>query len=107
MKKLAVLFSLGMFFAVAAGCGEGDSSSREVADDMNFDIEDYQKIIPANNKLGFKLLPEVEADHNGNTFISPASLFMAVSMIYNRSEERRVGKECIFRVDGVALVCKI
>src|SRR5690625_4028808 len=90
MKKLAILFSLGIFFAVTAGCGmntEGDPSSRKVADDVNFDIEDYKKIIPANNELGFNLLPEVEADHNGNTFISPASLFMAVSMIYNGADD--------------------
>jgi len=90
MKKLAVLFSLGIFFAVAAGCGmntEGDSPSREVTDEVNFDIEDYKKIIPANNELGFNLLPEVEADHNGNTFISPASLFMALSMIYNGADD--------------------
>src|SRR5699024_6469531 len=90
MKKLAVLFSLGVFFAVAAGCGintEGDPPSREVTDDVNFDIEDYKKIIPANNELGFNLLPEIEADYNGNTFISPASLFMAVSMIYNGADD--------------------
>src|SRR5699024_12611889 len=85
MKKLAVLFSLGIFFAVAAGCGmntEGEPPSREVTDDVNFDIEDYKKIIPANNGLGYNLLPEAEADHNGNTSISPASLFMAVCTIY-------------------------
>src|SRR5699024_10549481 len=89
MKKLAVLFSLGIFFAVAAGCGmntEGDPPSREVTDDVNFDIEDYKKIIPPNNELGFNLLPEIEADHNGNTFISPASLFMALAMIYNGAD---------------------
>src|SRR5699024_12794292 len=96
MKKLAVLFSLGIFFAVAAGCGintEEDPPSREVTDDVNFDIEDYKKIIPAKNELGFNLLPEVEADHNGNIFISPASLFMSVSMIYNGTDD--VTKEVI------------
>lgn len=89
MKKLAVLFSLVILFAVTTGCSmntEEEPSSREVADDVNYDIEDYNKIIPANNELGFNLLPEVEADHNGNTFISPASLFMTLSMIYNGAD---------------------
>ena len=48
--------------------------------------EDYKKVVSANNELGFKLLEEIETDQNGNSFISPTSLLMALSMVYNGAD---------------------
>ncbi|AOV09286.1 hypothetical protein BI350_16130 [Sporosarcina ureilytica] len=43
-------------------------------------------MIAPNNEIGFELLKEIEPDEDGNLFISPTSLFMALSMIYNGAE---------------------
>src|SRR5699024_10038325 len=56
--------------------------------------DDYKKIVTKNNELGFEIMDQLaEKDADNNTFISPVSLYMALSMV-SRSEERRVGKEC-------------
>ncbi|MFJ5718265.1 serpin family protein [Neobacillus sp. NPDC093127] len=87
MKKLIAPFILVSFFLLVTGCGTGNKSlGLEISSDVDFGKDDYKKIIPFNNKLGMDLLSEVEADGNGNTFISPMSLFMALSMIYNGSD---------------------
>jgi serpin B len=75
---------------ILAGCGEGDDEHMEEdpgsAVNANMNSEDYEKAASANNELGFRLIKEVEADENGNKFISPLSLSMALSMIYNGAE---------------------
>lgn len=69
------------------GCGTGNKSlGLDISSDVDFGKDDYKNIILFNNKLGMDLLSEVEADGNGNTFISPMSLFMALSMIYNGAD---------------------
>ena len=80
------------------------SGGLEISKDVTFDEKDYEKIVSPNNDLGFKLLKEVEADENNNTFISPTSLFMALSMIYNGADG--VTKEEIAQVlhsEGIAV----
>ncbi|MFJ5714588.1 serpin family protein [Neobacillus sp. NPDC093127] len=87
MKKLIAPFIFVSFFLLVTGCGTGNKSlGLEISSDVDFGKDDYNKIIPFNNKLGMALLSEVDADGNGNTFISPMSLFMALSMIYNGAD---------------------
>ncbi|ETI69821.1 serpin family protein [Neobacillus vireti] len=87
MKKLLALFILMSFFLLITGCGTGNKSlGLDISSDVDFGKDDYKNIILFNNKLGMDLLSEVEADGNGNTFISPMSLFMALSMIYNGAD---------------------
>ena len=54
--------------------------------DVDFGKDDYKNIISANNQIGFALLPEAGANEDGNIFISPVSLFMALSMVYNGAD---------------------
>lgn len=54
--------------------------------DVEFGEDDYEKIVPANNSLGFALLDKVEPNAQGNVFISPTSLMMALSMIYHGAD---------------------
>jgi len=69
------------------GCGtENKSGGLEISKGVAFGEKDYSKIVSPANELGFKLLKEVEADENNNIFISPTSLFMALSMIYNGAD---------------------
>lgn len=86
-RKIIGLFLLAGLLVIVTACGMA-SNSGGVNDSkgITFGDEEYKQIIAPNNELGFKLLPEVEADENGNTFISPTSLFMALSMLYNGAD---------------------
>jgi len=78
---------LVVFAVIAGGCGmEEISGTLDVSSDVDFGASDYQKVVTANNALGFKMLEEIEPDENGNSFISPLSLFMALSMVYNGAD---------------------
>lgn len=65
---------------------ENSPGSLNISSDVVFGKEDYKKIVSLNNQLGLDLLSVVEADINGNTFISPTSLYMALSMVYNGAD---------------------
>ncbi|PKC51449.1 hypothetical protein RhiirA1_483715, partial [Rhizophagus irregularis] len=68
-------------------CGTGSSNeSLKIANDVEYGNEDYQTIVSSNNQLGFELMEEAERDDNGNIFISPTSLVMALSMVYNGAD---------------------
>lgn len=85
-KNLATLMLISLLLLVT-GCGkESDSVSLNSSNDVEFGKKDYKKIASQNNELGFKLLAEANEDGNGNVFISPISLYMALSMLYNGAE---------------------
>ena len=70
-----------------AGCGKGkDQNGLQVSDNVEFGSTDYEKITDSNNGLGFTVLSEAEPNKDGNIFISPTSLFMALSMVYNGAD---------------------
>ncbi|MGY0693919.1 serpin family protein [Virgibacillus sp. FSP13] len=87
MKRITISLVLVSLLTLTIGCG-GDSTSQEPGFLSNADFaeEDYKKIVASNNELGFKLLAEVEADENNNIFISPTSLLLALSMVYNGAD---------------------
>ncbi|MEK3886433.1 serpin family protein [Bacillus sp. FSL K6-3431] len=87
MKKMIVPLLLASTIVLAVGCGtKNGPDSSEVSSKVDFGKEDYKKIVASNNELGFKLLGKVGADENDNTFISPTSLLMALSMVYNGAD---------------------
>jgi serine protease inhibitor len=97
LKKMILPLIIMSVLLVATGCGFGNKQgSLEIARNVDFGKDDYKKIVSFNNQLGFELLPKVEANGGGNTFLSPTSLFMALSMVYNGTEG--VTKEEIARV---------
>jgi serine protease inhibitor len=84
---------------MSTGCGKGKGNqqgSLEISSNVDFGKDDYKKMVSFNNQLGLELLSSVEANGDGNTFISPTSLFMALSMVYNGAEG--VTKEEIAKV---------
>lgn len=88
MKRIIVTLLIGTLAFLTVGCGTGENnSSLEISDDVNFGKNDYNKIISGNNGLGFALLKEAEPDSDGNIFISPTSLFLALAMTYNGAED--------------------
>ena len=69
------------------GCGKGkDQNGLQISDNVDFGDTDYEKITDSNNQLGFTVLSEAEPNKDGNIFISPTSLFMALSMVYNGAD---------------------
>jgi serine protease inhibitor len=87
LNKLVAPLILVSFLLLLASCGTGNNpGSLKISSDVDFKEDEYQKIIPLTNQLGWELLSEVEDDNNGNTFISPTSLFMALSMVYNGAD---------------------
>jgi serine protease inhibitor len=70
-KLLIIVVSL---LIVVTGCGTGNKH-----ESLNAET------ISSNNQLGFDLLPNA-ASKDSNIFISPTSLLMALSMVYNGAE---------------------
>lgn len=103
LKRLILLHILFSFLVIVSGC-ETEKSSEDsgVNSNLNTDKNNYTKIVSPNNQLGFALLAEIEADDNGNTFISPTSLMMALSMVYNGADgvtKKEMAK--VLRADGI------
>lgn len=85
LKGLVAVIMTASTLLFSAGC-EQQSTGLEVSSKAVYNKDDYKKIISANNALGFQLLREVDEDQNGNTFISPMSVFMALSIVYNGAD---------------------
>lgn len=83
-KQLMVGFSLCLLMS---GCGQlSDDTGTEIADDVEFGKDDYQDITLSVNALGMEVLPDIEPNSNGNRFMSPTSLYMALAMAYNGAD---------------------
>ena len=86
MKKVSIwLFSLCLLL-VGCGASSTSHSSLKIANHVEYGKEDYQNIVSPTNALGFDLLAKAPRDVNGNIFVSPLSLFMALSMVYNGAD---------------------
>lgn len=87
MTKRLILFITVTFLLTVSGCGtEKNGGSLAISSDVEFGEDDYSEIVAANNELGLDLLANIERDEEGNVFISPTSLFMALSMLYNGAD---------------------
>ncbi len=88
MKKLIKGLIISCILILITACGQvSNSGSLNVSKNVEFDENDYKKIISANNKLALDLLPNLKVNDKGNIFISPTSLFMALSMVCNGADE--------------------
>src|SRR5690625_7122215 len=76
MKKMLALTVVSLLL-VACGMTDDQEVSSDAID---------ESVTSANNQLGFEVLQKVEPDADGNRFISPTSLFMALSMVYNGAD---------------------
>lgn len=87
LKKKITASLVGMSLLLPlAGCGTSNDGNLNIAEGVEFGEKDYEKIVAPNNGLGFKVINEIEADDNGNFFISPTSLLMALAMVYNGAD---------------------
>lgn len=82
MRKLAIITLITLF--LLSSCN--GKNEIENSDDMLFTADDYEILISPNNHLAFKLLEHGELNDEDNIFISPTSLFIALSMVYNGAD---------------------
>ena len=106
MKKLIFALLIGILVIFTTSCGTGNMpGGLKISSKVDYGKDDYKKIVPSHNQLGMDLFSEVESDENGNTFISPTSLFMALSMIYNGAEgETKEEIAKVLQVGGMDVV---
>ncbi|MCG7343575.1 serpin family protein [Sporosarcina sp. ACRSL] len=87
MKKKITASLVGMSLLLPmTGCGTSNEGNLRIAEGVEFGEDDYKKIVVPNNELGFELINESEADEDGNLFLSPTSLFMALALAYNGAD---------------------
>lgn len=95
MKKLTQSFIVMGLLTGVAGCGMGQdeaetdkagSASLKIAEHVEYGEMDYELIVDANNVLGMKMLKDLSAREDGNLFVSPTSLYMALAMVYNGAD---------------------
>jgi serine protease inhibitor len=87
LKKLIVPLIVVSFLILVISLGTGkNQESSGFLRNVDFKKDDYKKIISSNNQLGFDLLPGAKPNEDGNIFISPTSLLMALSMVYNGAD---------------------
>ena len=84
-KITASLVGLSLLLPMA-GCGTSAEGSLQIAKGVEFGKNDYEKVAAPSNELGFELLDKIETDDEGNLFISPTSLWMAIAMVYNGAD---------------------
>lgn len=87
MKKLLFTMMITFLCTSLIGCGtKNDTSSSKILSSAEFNEDDYYELVQPNNTLGFQLLSTAPKNNEGNLFISPTSLLMALSMVYNGAE---------------------
>ncbi|RAZ78970.1 serpin family protein [Planococcus halotolerans] len=89
--KRSTVFAVSLAVIILAGCGQTqgstDPGSLQPSKNAEFEEDDYLEIVDASNLMGMNLLSEISGKGEGdNPFISPVSLYMALSMLYNGAE---------------------
>lgn len=89
--KMSTVFTVSLAVIILSGCGQTQGStgpgSLQPSKNAEFKEDDYLEIVDASNLMGMNLLSEVSGKGEGdNPFISPVSLYMALSMLYNGAE---------------------
>lgn len=84
--KRSITLTICCGLLLLAGCTNNQQTSEvrgfSIDNDVVFEDDDYMKIVQSSNRLGLDLLHAIDADEKDNRFISPLSLFSAMSMAY-------------------------
>lgn len=76
------LFAMITLLVILVGCQNVDQPSTNNKVDVDIDAD----FIDAQNSFGFKLLQQLATADDDNIFISPTSVFVALSMLYNGAD---------------------
>lgn len=104
MKKPIVLVLLSGLFVILAACGqEKTNEDLRPAASVEYGDSDYEQMAEANNKLGINVMADLSEAEGGNIVLSPTSLFLALSMVYNGAEgETKEEIAAVLRADGLS-----
>jgi serine protease inhibitor len=87
LKKWWKSILLTSILLLTTSCGTGNQQgSLMPSRSAEYAKDDYKQMVDANNQLGFELLRRAEPNADGNSFLSPTSLFMALSMVFNGAD---------------------
>lgn len=84
MKKLSFLLVILIFFFSA--CGTTNQNESNTVEKNQKGEGDVSLLTEANNQLAFNLLSKTKELEEDNIFLSPASLYIALSLIYNGAD---------------------
>ncbi|CAM5193988.1 Serpin B OS=Ureibacillus acetophenoni OX=614649 GN=SAMN05877842_10673 PE=3 SV=1 [Ureibacillus acetophenoni] len=102
MKKVLILLVSISMLLFGCGTGSTPNHSLKIQEHVEFGEMDYEKLVASNNALGFDLLSKAPSDGEGNIFISPTSLLMAISMVYNGADgETKEEIEKVLHAEGI------
>lgn len=96
MERTFTFKLIGIIFIILllAACSNTDSKGN---------VEAAKKITVTNEDVGFSLLNSVEPDDNGNIFISPTSVLIAMLMVYNGVDgDTKAEIEEALQIDGLS-----
>lgn len=98
MKKfLFCLLILSAMLLISCGTAKQDDTEKEI----KIDGTKFETVAEANNALGFDVLTRLKTSSKENIFISPYSLFMALSMVYNGADgETKTEIEKVLHIKG-------
>lgn len=89
-----------LFLIIPGGCALFESAEGLAAPVEKLD----ERLVQANNRLGFKIMDELSNGNNDNIFISPSSILTALAMTYNGAEgNTRTAMEKTLGFEGMAL----
>lgn len=95
MNRFLTLKLIGMMLIICslAACSSGSTGG---------DVSAAAKITVTNEDVGFSLLNSVEPDDNGNVFVSPTSVLIAMLMVYNGVDgDTKAEIEQALQIDGL------
>lgn len=88
-KKTTLLIALIALFTILTACNkEKTKDVEEPEQSLPSDVQegDYKEVITPQNELSFALFQKIRETEEQDLFISPTSLFLALSMVYNGAE---------------------
>lgn len=87
--KTTLLIAIFALVALLTACNkEKPEDVEEPAQSLPSDVQedDYKEVIKPHNELSFALFQKIRGSEEQDLFISPTSLFLALSMVYNGAE---------------------
>lgn len=81
MQKIVMVILL---VSILAACATSNVENEE--DERDHVEGEVNTLVHANNQLAFDLLAEISNDTADNVFLSPASLYIALSLVYNGAD---------------------
>lgn len=82
LKRLFVFLIFVSACLLITGCGTANKKPLNRADEVENGMQAYSKVVSSNNKFAFELL-SILSEEQENVFVSPTSIFSALSMAYN------------------------